>query len=164
MVRVLSFDVGIVNLAYCILDYNEETKDAKIQHWEVITQENTKDQNKFHTDLIIILDRRPCLLIDIDIVLIEKQPSFNPKMRIVSGSLQTYFYIRGIVDRPANPIRLIRFISPKLKFNCYHGPEIVVTGKKKYSRTKKMGVEIASRKLQEYSEIPVHRSLFQTSS
>ena len=34
--RILSFDVGIIHLAYCILDYNKETKKFKIYEWEQI--------------------------------------------------------------------------------------------------------------------------------
>ena len=34
--RILSFDVGIIHLAYCILDYNKETSKFKIYDWEQI--------------------------------------------------------------------------------------------------------------------------------
>ena len=37
MVKVLSFDVGIINLAYCIFD----SLTLKIVHWEIITLDNT---------------------------------------------------------------------------------------------------------------------------
>ena len=166
--KVLSFDVGIVNLAYCIIEtsdgnnYGNGSNNIKITNWENISMENTKDQCVFHTNLINNLDSRSQLLDKIDIVLIEKQPSFNPKMRIVSGCLQTYFYIRGVIDSEYK-VKMIRFISPKLKFNCYTGPEIQVTGKKKYTRTKKMGVEICKFKLKEHSESDDIIKLFESS-
>ncbi len=158
--RVLSFDVGIVNLAYCILD--SETNN--ITHWEII--ELTKKGNSFsahiassgiaelYLTLINQLDQRPFLL-ETDIVIIEKQPSFNPKMRIVAGCLQTYFYIRGVVDKPG--IKSIEFFSPKHKLKCYDGPALDISRngkvvKGKYAQTKKMGIEIARVKLQEYSQ------------
>ncbi len=146
---ILSFDVGIVNLAYCI--FNTTTK--KILHWEVIAMENIKDHNKLQVSLITNLDRRPQLLNHIDTVLIEKQPSFNPKMRIISGCLQTYFFIRGVVDaEPTNKIKLIKFFSPKHKLKCYSGPALTLNtkSKSKYTQTKKMGILIAKEKLKEY--------------
>lgn len=160
--KVLSFDVGIVNLAYCILD--SETNN--IMYWEII--ELTKKGNTFtahiassgiaelYLTLINHLDQRPHLL-DTDIVVIEKQPSFNPKMRIVAGCLQTYFYIRGVVDRPVNPIKSVEFFSPKHKLKCYEGPALDISRngkivKGKYAQTKKMGIEIARVKLDEYNQ------------
>ena len=121
--KILSFDVGIINLAYCIIS------DEKIIHWEIITLTDGNEKLKFNAkinssgiadlyiNLIKQLDLRPHLL-DVDIVLIEKQPSFNPKMRIIAGCLQTYFYIRGVVDRLENKINSVEFFSPKNKLKC----------------------------------------------
>jgi hypothetical protein len=146
--KILSFDVGIVNLAYCIIE------DFKIVKWEVISLVNNKDYQELYIDLINNLDsRKDYLLDDIDTVLIEKQPSLNPKMRIISGCLQTYFFIRGVVDC-LNKIKSIKFYSPKHKLKCYTSSEplnINASGSK-YSRTKKMGVAICEKKLIEYNE------------
>jgi hypothetical protein len=169
--KILSFDVGIINLAYCIFD----TVTCKIQHWEII--ELSKKGNTFSAHiarsgiaelyLILIneLDKRPHLL-ENDVTLIEKQPSFNPKMRIIAGCLQTYFYIRGVVDRKENPIKSVEFFSPKHKLKCYTGPELDIsrngkTVKGKYAQTKKMGVLIAQVKLEEYSETPENITFFE---
>ena len=157
--KILSFDVGIVNLAYCIID-----NDLKIEKWEIITipsekkfsaHISTSGVSELYINLIKELDNRKFML-DVDIVLIEKQPSFNPKMRIIAGCLQTYFYIRGVVDK-VDPIKSVEFFSPKNKLKCYTGPALDIskngkTVKGKYAQTKKMGVAIARVKLQEYSE------------
>ena len=158
--KILSFDVGIVNLAYCIID------NFNIQKWEVITIPSEKKfsahisssgVSELYINLIKELDNR-IFLLDVDIVLIEKQPSFNPKMRIIAGCLQTYFYIRGVVDRVENKIRSVEFFSPKNKLKCYTGPALDISSKNgkvvkgKYAQTKKMGIEIARSKLEEYSE------------
>jgi len=163
--KILSFDVGIVNLAYCIIETNENG--PKILYWEII--ELSKKGSTFSAHiassgiaelyLVLInqLDQREHLR-DVDIVLIEKQPSFNPKMRIIAGCLQTYFYIRGVVDKPTDKIRSVEFFSPKHKLKCYDGPELDISSKNgkivkgKYAQTKKMGVAIARTKLEEYSE------------
>ena len=161
--KILSFDVGIINLAYCII---EQLPDCfpKIIHWEIITiNESGKNftahisssgVSELYINLIKQLDLRPHLL-NVDIVLIEKQPSFNPKMRIIAGCLQTYFYIRGVVDR--NIIKSVEFFSPKNKLKCYTGPELDISRngkivKGKYAQTKKKGVLIARCKLEEYIE------------
>ncbi len=34
--KVLSWDVGIINLAYCLIDYNKDTKEFNIIDWDVI--------------------------------------------------------------------------------------------------------------------------------
>jgi len=177
--KILSFDVGIVNLAYCIIEKNGESSPTiksnnevvaesspTILHWEII--ELSKKGNTFsahiatsgiaelYLTLINQLDQRPYLC-DVDIVLIEKQPSFNPKMRIIAGCLQTYFYIRGVVDKQTDKINSVEFFSPKHKLKCYNGPELDISNKGKivkgkYAQTKKMGVAIARVKLEEYSE------------
>jgi hypothetical protein len=167
--KILSFDVGIVNLAYCII---ESIPEPKILHWEIITIPNDKkftahnsSISDIYINLIKELDSRPILL-DTEIVLIEKQPSFNPKMRIIAGCLQTYFYIRGVVDRtPA--IKSVEFFSPKNKLKCYTGPELDISSKNgkivkgKYAQTKKMGVMIARSKLNEYSETKEKMDFFE---
>jgi hypothetical protein len=41
--KVLSWDVGIINLAFCLIDYNKETKEFKILDWDII---NLTDRDK----------------------------------------------------------------------------------------------------------------------
>jgi len=161
--KILSFDVGIINLAYCIF----ESTTSKILYWDIIDLKLTnfsgkvpsgqnnliaKAANDIHITLIKELDSLPFLL-NVDYVVIEKQPSFNPKMRIIGGCLQSYFYIRGVVDS-IDKITSIEFFSPKHKLKCYTGPEIKLESKvkSKYSQTKKTGVIIAKIKLNEFNE------------
>jgi hypothetical protein len=157
--RVLSFDVGILNLAYCIFN----TELLKIEHWEIIKLENLKDHGKLHVNLITELDKRNHLIDGIDTVLIEKQPSFNPKMRIIAGCLQTYFFIRGVIDQPEQAIQSVEFFSPKHKLKCYTGPELTVTGSTKYAQTKKKGVLIAEWMLEKNNESINFKNIFKNS-
>jgi len=156
--RILSFDVGILNLAYCIFN----TELLKIEYWEIIKLENLKDHGKLHVNLITELDKRNHLIDGINTVLIEKQPSFNPKMRIIASCLQTYFFIRGVIDS-SNKIGIIKFFSPKHKLKCYNGTEIAVTGKTKYLQTKQMSIIICKEKLEEYSEPDEIKNMFELS-
>ena len=176
--KILSFDVGIINLAYCIF----ETTTSKITHWGIIDLCENKSKVKFsakvpsgkasiakaandiHITLIKSLDNLAFLL-EVDYVVIEKQPSFNPKMRIIGGCLQSYFYIRGVVDKYVNKITSIEFFSPKHKLKCYTGPELTLESKvkSKYAQTKKMGILIARSKLNELNETNEFKQLFETS-
>jgi hypothetical protein len=171
--KILSFDVGIINLAYCIFD----SDNSKILQWGIIDLKVpefsakipsgrnggiAKAANDIHVTLIRELDKLPYML-EVNYVVIEKQPSSNPKMRIIGGCLQSYFYIRGIVDKPT--ITSIEFFSPKHKLKCYTGPELVLESKvkSKYAQTKKMGVLIAKAKLNEFDECMDFKELFEKS-
>ena len=172
--KLLSFDVGIVNLAYCII---ETLPEPNLLYWEIIALSERGNSFSAHIstsgiadlylNLINNLDQRKHLL-ETDVVLIEKQPSFNPKMRIIAGCLQTYFYIRGVVDREIK-IKSVEFFSPKNKLKCYTGPELDISSKNgkivkgKYAQTKKMGVLIAKSKLEEYNESVEFTTIFENS-
>jgi hypothetical protein len=152
--KVLSWDIGIKNLAYCIVD--SDTKE--IFHWEVIENTPSRDSLKLHNEIINNLESRPHLL-KVDVLLLEKQPSFNPTMRMVSSSLYTYFYIRGVLQyTPERPkIKELIFFSPRKKLDCT-GEWISLPrggrrgGKKaqnRYAAIKKAGIELAYKKLGE---------------
>lgn len=85
---ILSFDVGIRNLAYCQID--SITRD--ILDWNVIDCGVPKNGNVI-VKLIEELESLPNLL-ESDTILIEKQPSFNPLMRIISTAIYVYFTLR----------------------------------------------------------------------
>ena len=87
-------------------------------------------------------------------------------MRIIAGCLQTYFFIRGIVDisNQENKIKIIKFYSPKNKLKCYTSDEqLQVSGSNKYTQTKKLGIIICEKKIIEYSEDPKFINYFKSS-
>ena len=113
----------------------------------------SSDDLKFH--LVKCLDeRKENLLIDIDMVLIENQPTFkNPTMKAISDTLYTWFMIRGIVDREINlsTIQKIKFISPSNKLKEFNQQTIEEASKtKKYKETKKLSIENTKTILQSY--------------
>jgi hypothetical protein len=85
---ILSFDVGIKNLAYCQID----SINSDILDWSVIDCSVSRNKNII-VKLIEELENIPNLL-ESDIILIEKQPSFNPQMRIISTAIYVYFTLR----------------------------------------------------------------------
>ena len=54
---ILSWDVGIIHLAYCILEYNTQDKLYKIHYWDQINLTNY-DENEFKCKFI---DKKPYL-------------------------------------------------------------------------------------------------------
>ena len=86
--KVLSFDIGIKNLSYCILD---ET--YKIYDWNIVNLCENLDIKK---DKYIIFENIPKKLdlynlLDVDIVLLENQPCLkNPTMKTIQIIIYTY--------------------------------------------------------------------------
>jgi len=84
-------------------------------------------------------------------------------MRIIAGCLQTYFFIRGVIDQPEQAIQSVEFFSPKHKLKCYTGPELTVTGSTKYAQTKKKGIIIAEWMLEKNNESINFKNIFKNS-
>jgi hypothetical protein len=86
---ILSIDVGIRNLAMCMLD---ETSNLIVQ-WDV-SGVPPEHKDGLFVSLRDHLDDKPWVL-QADTVLIEKQPDKNRKMKMVEHFLHTYFVIRN---------------------------------------------------------------------
>jgi hypothetical protein len=131
--KVLSFDIGIVNMAYCIIE--DTTKE--ILHWEVFSLCNSTEIENCK-DLVIKLDQRPHILKDIGAILLERQPKCNPKMRAMASALRSYLVIRGMVDLKQKFV--LKDYSPKHKLMCWDGPVPKFTIKSEYGRRKKLAI------------------------
>ncbi len=44
--RILSWDVGIHHLSYCVLEQNDETKKIEVLHWGIIDLVDSPEQKK----------------------------------------------------------------------------------------------------------------------
>lgn len=126
---ILSFDIGIKNLAYCLIDSEDKT----ILDWYII---DCSDKNET-LKAIQELDTLPHLL-EADIVLLEKQPSFNPKMRTMSTALYVYFTLR--IQHEQNRLIKILFYAAKYKLKCCDF-NIEHKTKSKYRQNKNLGIE-----------------------
>ncbi len=134
--RILSWDVGIHHLSYCILERDDTIlEDGKknekidIKHWGIINLAEDPIQKKNMTYIFENvpkkLDEKPELLNNIDIVCIENQPTLkNPTMKTIQIILYSYFLIRGKTDNKEYPIKQISFISATNKLKVYQGPYI----------------------------------------
>jgi len=85
---LLSIDVGIRNLAMCLI--NEE--DKKIIEWDV-SGVPPEHRDGLFVSLRDHLDKKPWIL-NAKTILIEKQPSKNKTMKSVENFLHSYFIIK----------------------------------------------------------------------
>ena len=125
-----------------------------------IKEKKAKDISYMDLNMAIVknLDEFPELL-TADNILIENQPSKNPRMNMVQNMLYSYFVIRGIVDIKKRCIGNIINVSPKykLKGQTFEERKKVfelfqnTTKKKKYNQRKNVSSE--------YTLYLLHKSL-----
>jgi hypothetical protein len=137
--KILSWDVGIYNLSYCIIENNKENNENKIIDWDIVNlvdnDEMKKNRNLIFENIPRKLYEKPQLL-DVDIVVIENQPSLkNPQMKSIQMILYSYFLILGKVigngEKSTGYIDKIDFCSASNKLKIYDGPEIILEEKSK---------------------------------
>tara|TARA_R110002072_G_scaffold13429_6_gene56494 strand:- start:1150 stop:1845 length:696 start_codon:yes stop_codon:yes gene_type:complete len=119
---ILSIDVGIRNLAMCLID-NEKI----VQHWDVSGVPPESSDGLFPC-MRKHLDERPWVL-DAEVVLIEKQPDKNKKMKMVEHFLHAYFVIK-IPDKET------------IIYDARHKiPDVVGAGKAQYRKRKQTSID-----------------------
>ena len=119
---ILSIDVGIRNLAMCLI--NEQ---KIVQQWDVSGVPPESSDGLFPC-LCKHLNDRPWVL-DADVVLIEKQPDRNKKMKMVEHFLQAYFVIK-IPDKET------------IIYDARHKiPDVVGPGKAQYRKRKQTAID-----------------------
>jgi hypothetical protein len=121
--KILSIDVGIKNLAMCLLD----TKTSRIHNWDVSGVPPEHEDGLF-VSLRKHLDERPWT-IKSDVVLIEKQPDRNRKMKTVENFLHAYFVIKS-----PNAETIIYDARHKI-------PDVAGPGRSMYAKRKKTSIE-----------------------
>jgi len=146
--KILSWDVGIYNLSYCILEKNEEDEKINIIKWDIV---NLVDNDKMKKNKTALFENIPLKLqeinelLNVDYVVIENQPSLkNPQMKSIQMILYSYFIILGkaVNFGEFKNITSIDFCSASNKLKVYDGPKIVFQEKVKKPPKLKKG-EIA---------------------
>lgn len=155
--KIASFDVGIKNLAVCIIDHSSEDLSNTIIDWKVIKLvDDDKKVNKgvniqeMADRLYVILEEE---LADkwggqIDHVLIENQPVMkNPLMKTVQMLIFGFFQGARVMGRIGN----IHFMSARSKLNV-SGVVRVSHLKSPYQNTKQSSIMTAKEYLKGDSE------------
>lgn len=121
---ILSIDVGIRNLAVCLLD---EDRNNLVTEWDV-SGVPPEHEDGIYVSLRKHLDERPWVL-TAKTVLIEKQPDRNKKMVSVMHFLHAYFVIKC----PE---------SETILYDAKHKiPDVAGPGKAQYNKRKKVSIE-----------------------
>jgi hypothetical protein len=121
---ILSIDVGIRNLAMCLLD---EDRTNLVTEWDV-SGVPPEHKDGIYVSLRKHLDERPWVL-TAKTVLIEKQPDRNKKMVSVMHFLHAYF----IIKCPE---------SETILYDAKHKiPDVAGPGKAQYNKRKKVSIE-----------------------
>lgn len=140
---ILSFDIGIKNLAYCMLDSESKC----ILDWNVLDCSGENETLRVIQEIDSLE-----YLTEADIVLLEKQPSFNPKMRNISTALYVYFVLR--IQHELSKNCKVIFYPAKYKLKCCD-TKIEHKSKDKYRQNKNLGI-VHTREL-----ISTHESFFE---
>ena len=158
---ILSFDIGIKNLAYCILDKDEDNK-LSIIKWDIIKllEDNEKCKGFPLDELTKRLYKQlnsHFYSYNITKVLLENQPVLkNPVMKSVQMIVFSFFQYQAILlAREINTIKLIN-ASNKLKvgktFTEINNNEDIIKIKSKYTRNKKFAIEYTYKILEDRIE------------
>ena len=131
--KILSWDIGIKNLSYCLYDTQAT---PNILDWNVIDiSQNGKEIIDLQREMVKQLDQLPHLY-NVDYVILENQPTFNIKMKTIASAVYTYYVIRG------NANIKIQYVHPKQKLTkCgYDGPVFESQKKGKYQKDKETAI------------------------
>ena len=150
--KILSFDIGIKNLAYCLLDEKHI-----IYNWGVINVLEDITSKKIDTDMLanLVFDKLDAVpaMLDAGRIVIENQPSLkNPRMKTMQIIVLSYFVGK---QRTINSnIKKIDCFAPRNKLNIYKGVkrdeiEASIKCKSVYSRTKRLSVEFTKDMIKE---------------
>jgi len=148
--NIISFDVGIKNLAYMILHMDCNTRTMTIRAWDILPLvSDGENANKVGVDTLSTrLYKALHMLYEsypINYVLIENQPALkNPVMKTIQVLIYSFYtYHKVLLQAPIQPIRLMSATS-KLKL----GKDIDVTldsePANKYKKNKLLGIAYAN--------------------
>ena len=164
---ILSWDVGIYNLSYCILQKELilggeiPTYTVKILKWGILPICNRESLKK---DKMGVFERIPIVLntipelINVSDVLIENQPCLkNPTMKSIQVILYSYFIFNKqnglkLLGNESN-IKNVEYVSACNKLKIYDGPELESKLKSSYSRRKFYAIKHAEYFLNKYNEL-----------
>lgn len=155
---IISFDVGIKNLAVCILDQATKT----IIDWKVISLVNGPDKNLavVSDSLIDKLDEMYLSFQDAEemTVLVENQPAFkNPTMKSVQMIIYSYF--RVMSKHQGLPIHIhVISAGSKLRYMKKHFKDMDVS-EKSYKKNKQNAIAYTLEYIQNNS--PAHVEFFE---
>jgi hypothetical protein len=170
--KILSFDVGMRNLSYCLVEYEYEPAGSEIQPWsnmkilewevmDVLAETGSKAKNVKTVSIhnitnrtLQVLNDRTWMLNDVDLVVVEQQPmrqggGGSVRMKIMQHAI-LIFYELWKMWNPENAKYAVTTSSAGNKLKCVMDEKNMATEplKKilalKYAQRKAKAVEYAS--------------------
>ena len=116
--KVLSIDVGTVNLGLCILSYDSElTVPYVIEHWELINLRIVTVSQATMAVVEAFIKRPQCY--QVDLVLIESQEKSTENMKRLSNAIQAHFETARVLMKKDFKVG---WSSGGVKLRVYEGP------------------------------------------
>lgn len=151
--KILSIDVGIKNLSFCIFEISNDINCVNINiiDWNNIDISSGFDIKKQRNELLenipVELDKIDNIL-NVNEIIIENQPCLkNPIMKTIQIVIYSYFLIKGL-HSDISSISKILFYSANNKLKFYNGPDIKCELSTKYAKSKFLGKEYTKYYLQ----------------
>ena len=114
--NILSWDCGISNLCYCLIEIVDDEREFDILMWENFSL-GAQTLKQATTMLVKELDSRPWML-DVDHVCIENQVLKNTQMKVICHNIQCYFETKAAMRSKerstytiSNDIRIYRKVK-----------------------------------------------------
>ena len=156
-IRVLSIDIGIINLSFCIMEFDIEQHEFELLHIEKTSIGQVKQTCVVLASALIdfldsseVINEKP-----FDYIFIENQLSRAIKNTVLGYSCYSYFYTSSKLKEDGS---VVQFISPRNKFKAidsfFHGilDKYETDHAKAVSRDlKKLSIEIAKDVFEEFN-------------
>lgn len=157
--RVLSIDIGIVNLSFCIIDFihDEDSTTFDLVHIEKAQIGKMSQKSYVLAENAIEFFRGSSIINEemIDYIFIEHQLSKAIKNTVVGFSTYSYFYTDCLISQSDT---IVRFIPPRAKFRAIDlgfPDDDVLDGynhnKMKSRDLKKLSISIATKLFNKYN-------------
>lgn len=139
--RILSIDCGIKNLAYCVLECDQDS--FKIVEWNILNVQGGDFYTTSQQLVDVLVDTFVTSDDPFDFVLIENQPVIkNPVMKSIQVVIYTFFLMMSKQQGNETEIKLM---SASNKLKVKHKPPTLTqdtgpTTKNKYQENKKLSI------------------------
>ena len=154
--RVLSWDIGKKNMAYCLLEFHEQPATTandpsppRVLQWGTIDITTTGKTTRDYTqNLIDFIKQHMDWIQQTELCLLENQSKYAPTLQCLAAALHAALYSLVPTMRFAN-------VSASLKFKTFLQADITEadTAKSTYTKHKKLGQQLVVTLLGQWNDV-----------